>query len=107
MVSGQIYDPAAITYEPGKSAGWYLRQAGGVTRLADMKNMFVVRADGSVFGRESGGFWSGSVMDEKLRPGDSVIVPEKLFLPTSTLKTLLEAAQVTSSIAFTAALALK
>jgi len=105
MVNGQVYDPAAITYQPGKTVSWYLRQAGGATQLADMRNMFVVRADGSVFGKESGGMWGASVPNEKLRPGDTVVIPEKFFTGNSTYKTLLQTAQVLSQIAFTAALA--
>lgn len=105
MVNGQVYDPAAITYQPGKTAEWYLRQAGGATQTADMKKMFVIRADGSIFGRDSGGFWGASVANERLRPGDTVVIPEKIFLPSSTFKTVLQMAQVFSQIAFTAALA--
>ncbi|MGZ4813872.1 MAG: SLBB domain-containing protein [Terriglobales bacterium] len=105
MVNGQVYNGSAVTYQPGKNAEWYLRQAGGPTQLADMKNIFVVRADGSVYGRNSGGMWGASVKGEKLRPGDTVIVPEKFFTPSSTFKTVLQTAQVLSQIAFTAAVA--
>ncbi len=37
MVNGQVYNPTAIAYRPGKSAGWYLRQAGGPTNMAGRK----------------------------------------------------------------------
>jgi protein involved in polysaccharide export with SLBB domain len=105
MVNGQVYNASAITYQPGKNAGWYLRQAGGTTQLADMKHMFVVRADGSVLGKESGGMWSSSVREARLRPGDTVVVPEKFFTGSTTFKTVLQTAQVLSQIAFTAAIA--
>ena len=48
MVSGQVFNPTAVSYRPGKNAKWYLGQAGGPTQLANRKAMFVVRADGSV-----------------------------------------------------------
>jgi protein involved in polysaccharide export with SLBB domain len=105
MVNGQVYNGSAVTYQPGKNAEWYLRQAGGPTQLADMKNMFVVRADGSIYGRNSGGMWGASVKGEKLRPGDTVVIPEKFFTASSTFKTVLQTAQVLSQIAFTAAIA--
>ncbi|HZU33087.1 MAG TPA: SLBB domain-containing protein, partial [Candidatus Angelobacter sp.] len=62
MVAGQVYNPVAITFSPGKHAGWYLKQAGGPTSLANKKEVFVVRANGTVVGRNSGEWWSGNVL---------------------------------------------
>ncbi len=53
MVSGQVFNPTAISYRPGKSAKWYLSQSGGPTQLANKKAIFVIRADGSVIGGET------------------------------------------------------
>lgn len=78
MVAGQVYSPLAITYSKGKSAAWYLNQAGGPTTLADKKNIFVIRADGTVIGRGSHSWWSGSTMGAVLQPGDTVYVPDKV-----------------------------
>src|SRR5947207_6594519 len=41
MVSGEVYNPTAVTYKPGRSAGWYLQQAGGPTNVANKKAIFV------------------------------------------------------------------
>lgn len=98
MVSGQVYNPAAITYAPGRNAGWYLRRAGGATELANKKNVFVVRADGSVVGASSGGFLSGGVLGTVLQPGDTVVVPDKI-IGASKLQTLLATGQLASSLA--------
>ncbi len=54
LMSGQVYNPSAITFLPGRTAGWYLEHAGGVTRIADKKEIFIIRANGEVVGRESG-----------------------------------------------------
>ena len=48
LVSGQVYNASAITFVPGKSAGWYLQHAGGINEIANNKEIFVVRANGSV-----------------------------------------------------------
>ena len=77
MVAGQVYNPVAITFSPGKKAGWYLKQAGGPNSLANKKEVFVVRGNGTVVGRESGSWWTGSVLDATLQAGDTVFVPEK------------------------------
>jgi protein involved in polysaccharide export with SLBB domain len=100
MVSGQVYNPAAITYTPGRNAGWYLHRAGGATDLGNKKNIFVVRADGSVIGSGSGVF-GGSVLGTVLQPGDTVVVPDKI-IGASKLQTLLATGQLASSLAVAA-----
>jgi protein involved in polysaccharide export with SLBB domain len=106
MINGQVYNPTAITYRPGKSAGWYLRQAGGATALANRKAIFVIRADGSVVGGKGGGEWfTGDVSHAELRPGDMVFVPEKALGGTPNWKNALEAAQVVSSVAIAVSVA--
>ena len=100
MVNGQVYNPTAIAYRPGKTAGWYLRQAGGPTNMANRKAVFVVRGDGSVVGEKGGGEWfTGDVLSAELRPGDMVFVPQKAFGGTPAWKSTLQAAQLMSSIA--------
>jgi protein involved in polysaccharide export with SLBB domain len=97
MVDGSVYNATALTYRPGKSAGWYLSQAGGPTNMANKKASFVIRADGSVVGGSSGMF-SGGVLDAALQPGDMVVVPEKAFSGTSRWKNTLQVAQLVSAV---------
>src|SRR5207249_564445 len=35
LVIGQVYNSNALTYSPGRNAGWYLSRAGGPTSLAN------------------------------------------------------------------------
>jgi protein involved in polysaccharide export with SLBB domain len=88
LVAGQVYNPTAITFSSGKKAEWYLKQAGGPTSLADKKQIFVVRGNGTVVGRNSGGWWSGKVTDAILQPGDTVFVPDKASGGTALMKNL-------------------
>ena len=105
QVNGQVYNPTAVTCRGGKSAKWYLGQAGGVTQLADKKGIFVIRADGSVItAKNQSAWWAGDPLGASLRPGDTVVVPEKaLNLGDKNWTALLMAAQVASSIALTVA----
>jgi protein involved in polysaccharide export with SLBB domain len=102
LLDGQVNNPSAITYTPGKKAAWYLSKAGGATEFGNRKKAFVIRADGSVVGRDGGGFWTGGVMDTVMQPGDALIVPEKIIGPPM-WRSLLEMAQFVSSFAITAA----
>jgi protein involved in polysaccharide export with SLBB domain len=97
MVDGAVYNPTAISYKPGKSAGWYLHQAGGPSNVANKKNIFVIRADGSVVGGK-GGMFTGGVETAELRPGDMVVVPEKTFSANTRWKSILEGSQVAYAV---------
>ncbi len=105
MVSGQVLNPTAVSFLPGKSARWYLSQAGGLTQIAAKKGVFVVRADGSVISaRNNSALWSGDPLSAVLKPGDSIIVPENApRIGTRNWASVLQAAQVASSLALTVA----
>jgi polysaccharide export outer membrane protein len=106
LVIGQVYNANAVTYTPGRNAGWYFSRAGGATHLADKSAIFIVRADGSVTGRNQGGLWSGGVLSAAIGPGDTIVVPERPVLGSSTLKNVLAVAQIASSAALVAAVAI-
>jgi protein involved in polysaccharide export with SLBB domain len=105
LVSGQVYNASAITFVPGKSAGWYLQQAGGTNEVANNKEIFVVRANGSVIGKRSGGVFAGGVLSTRLLPGDLIVVPQKIIGGSLVWRNLLTVAQIASSLAITAAVA--
>jgi polysaccharide biosynthesis/export protein len=105
MVNGQVFNPTAVSYRPGRSANWYLSQAGGLTQLADKRATFVVRADGSVLSaKNNSGWFSGDPLNTVLRPGDQVVVPERaLNVGNRNWTAILQVAQIASSAAVTAA----
>jgi polysaccharide export outer membrane protein len=106
LVIGQVYNANALVYSPAKNAGWYFSRAGGATHLADKGAIFIVRADGSVTGHNQGGVWSGGVLSAAIGPGDTIVVPERAVLGSSTLKNVLAVAQIASSAALVAAVAI-
>ncbi|WP_263356197.1 SLBB domain-containing protein [Acidicapsa ligni] len=105
LVTGQVYNSTALTFTPGKTAGWYLSHAGGTNTTANRKEIFVIRANGSVIGRHSNGKFAAGVLATKLDPGDVVVVPQKILGSSLFWKNLLTTAQLASSIAITAAVA--
>jgi protein involved in polysaccharide export with SLBB domain len=106
LVSGQVYNALAQTYVPNKTAGWYLQHAGGTTDLANRKEIFVVRANGSVVGRRSASWYDNDVLSVHLDPGDTVVVPQKFIGGSTFWRNMLTTAQIASSIALTVAVAL-
>jgi len=103
LVVGQVYNTNAITYVGGKNAGWYLSQGGGATRLADRGAIFIVRADGEITSRHQGGWWSTNVLSAPIRPGDTIVVPERPVLGDTRWKNVVALAQIASAAAITAA----
>lgn len=102
LVSGQVYNASAITFVPGKTAGWYLQHAGGSSELSNKKDVFIIRANGVVVGRHSD---AGRVLDAKLDAGDVVVVPQKIMGASQFWRNLLTTAQIASSVAITAVVA--
>ncbi len=104
VVSGQVYNPAAISYMPGRDLDWYLRKAGGANRFGDKKEIYVLHADGSVVPRGNG--WGGSnLMNLRMRPGDTIFVPEKIIGGSTVWQNVAAVAQAMAAAALPIAIA--
>ena len=113
-VMGEVYNPVAYVYIPeNSSVEYYLNKSGGATNDAEQSEIYVIRADGTVFSRQQSSFgikwsedaqkWSlGSFMSTFLEPGDSLVVPQKLER-TAWLRNIKDITTIISQIALTAA----
>jgi len=109
QVLGAVYNANAFRHQPNKRLVSYLNDAGGATREADQKRIFVIRADGTVVSRQSrnnftqGFFYThGNFENLRLLPGDAIVVPEKLRV-SSKMTDFLQATNFASQMALTAA----
>ena len=105
LVTGQVYNATALTVTPGKTAGWYLQHAGGTNVSANRKEIFIIRANGTVVGRHSVGRFNGDVLTTRLNPGDVVVVPQKIIGGSVFWRNLLATAQLAASVAISAGVA--
>ncbi|GGX16471.1 hypothetical protein GCM10007242_23820 [Pigmentiphaga litoralis] len=78
---GAINNENVFIYKNGRTVGEVIKSAG-VRPEADLKQLFVVRADGSILASGSG-FFSSGVQSVALMPGDTIVVPEKLDRETT------------------------
>jgi protein involved in polysaccharide export with SLBB domain len=102
-VIGSVYNQNSFLFEQGRRAGDYLREAGGSNRLADSRHEFIIRADGAVVSRSfAEGKLSSGFGSERMSPGDTIVIPEKLINP-SAIRLFLEYSTAFSSIALAAA----
>jgi protein involved in polysaccharide export with SLBB domain len=97
MVQGAVYNQTAISFRPGKSASWYLHQAGGATSAGDKKNIFIVRADGTVAGGTKTLF-SGGALEAAMQPGDMIMVPNRALGGGFKWRETLQVAQLVSAV---------
>jgi len=78
-VLGAVYNPMAYAYDkkhPG--IAYYLDKTGGPAENAEAKQIYVIRADGTVVSKQS----RRSAFDKTvLFPGDTIMVPYKGILP--------------------------
>jgi protein involved in polysaccharide export with SLBB domain len=104
-IVGAVYDANSFLYLAHKRAGEYLQTAGGPTRTADKKQIFIIRADGSVVSRQylEHNLWSGDKLESQvIYPGDTIVVPQQLN-KTTVLRGLTDWSAVFSQFALGAA----
>jgi protein involved in polysaccharide export with SLBB domain len=98
-VVGAVYDQNSFLYARGERAGIYLQQAGGPNRDADRSHEFIIRADGEVVSRKRDrSIWVNDFNDLRINPGDTIVVPEKIFKP-SALRGVIDWSQMFSQFA--------
>jgi len=112
-VMGQVYNQTTFVQQPDTSdVATYLAKAGGPTQDADESDMYIIRADGSVYSRHQSSFgikWSddarrwnfGSFMSTFMDPGDTLVVPQKIER-TAWLRDIKDITTIISQIALTA-----
>jgi len=103
QVIGAVLNQNAFLYRSGARVDQYLHLAGGSNRDADHRQIFVLRADGSVSGRGvRQSIFSSGFQDARLYPGDTIVVPEKNVGPGA-MHEFLSWTQVFSQLALGAA----
>ena len=81
-IVGAVNDQNSFLYARDSRVGRYLQMAGGLTRDADRKREFVIRANGEVVGYDATkGVWGSEFNNLALYAGDTIVIPEKTFKP--------------------------
>ena len=73
-VIGETQQNTSHLYQPGISRDEYIQLSGGITRRADKKLIYVVRASGAVVANNRSN-WFGRSSTTDIRPGDTIVVP--------------------------------
>jgi len=94
QVIGNVYAPNAIAYSKGKGIDFYINKAGGFTKNADKKGIFVIKPSGEAVGKFTSAI--------KIETGDTIIVPEIFKYKTPTGLIFKDAFSFTSQVLVTA-----
>ena len=111
-VLGQVYNPTSFVYLEGQAVDLYLQKSGGPVNDAETSEMYIIRADGTVFSRQQSSFgiqwseegrhWSiGSFLSSPLEAGDTLVVPQKLER-ISWMREIKDITQILANVALTA-----
>ncbi len=109
QVIGAVYNQAAFLYNPNKGITYYLNLAGGYTKNADKKEIYILKVDGSAVKlKDQMSFqWNPQrrrweiVPMAGLEPGDTIVVPQKLER-IAWLRNIKDITQILYQIAVTA-----
>ena len=79
-VFGSVYNGGSYLHVEGRTLARYMALAGGPTRGADVKSVFVIRANGTVVSTRQSSGWFGvsGFEDIQAQPGDTIFVPEEI-----------------------------
>jgi protein involved in polysaccharide export with SLBB domain len=109
-VLGQVYNPTSFIYLPGKGIDSYLQKSGGALNDAETSEMYVIRADGTVFSRQQVSFGMyqsddglsfGSFLSSPFKAGDTLVVPQKLE-KIAWMREIKDITQILANMALTA-----
>lgn len=71
-VVGQVYNPSSLVYSEGKQVSYYLGKVGGPNDQANVGEIYLIRADGSIVSRRQ----RYNVQSSVMMAGDTILVPQ-------------------------------
>ena len=89
-INGEVMYPNSVAFQSGKSAKYYIKQAGGYNRYAKKNMAYIIYMNGTVAKVNDGA---------KIRPGCEIVVPQKAMTRKMTTQELLTIGTSAASIA--------
>ena len=117
LILGDVYNQISVPYIPGKTVAYYLNQAGGPGKNADLDNIYIIKANGRVVARrnyekflqiawkDNKLFFGGDFLEVTVEQGDTIVVPAELKVPTMWRPLIRDVVQIIFQAISTAVLA--
>src|SRR5690554_142029 len=72
-VIGEVFNPSTFIFEPSNPfVSYYLNAAGGLKKSSDKKQIYIIKANGSILTKKK-------VLNTNIEPGDAIVVPQKII----------------------------
>ena len=97
-IVGEVLNPSTVLHKPSLSYDDYIELAGGYSKFASPKDLYIVRESGESY-QLNRGYFRREIF---LNPGDTIVVPRDLE-KISTIPLVSIATKIVSDIAFAAA----
>jgi protein involved in polysaccharide export with SLBB domain len=94
-IIGSVKNPSTVVYKVGLSLDDYVQQAGGMTGEANKKEVYVMRASGATEG--------AYVRIKDMKPGDTIVIPQKIESAVPQLALWQSVANIVGSVMLAAA----
>lgn len=94
-IIGSVKNPSTVVYRMGLNLEDYVQQAGGMSEDANKQEMYVMRANGSTDG--------AYVRIKDMKPGDTIVIPQKIEAKTPPLPLWSAVASIIGAVALTVA----
>ena len=92
-VVGSVRNPSSILYKGGKDTEYYVKKAGGLTKHADTKAIYIIESDGQAIGELA------KMKGREITRGATIVVPEEFKYETPFGLLVRDASQVFYQIA--------
>ena len=99
-ILGEVLNPNAFPFSESIDIKDAINLAGGVKDFADVKNIYIIHANGLI-SRSNRNIFSGRSIN--LAPGDTIVVPRKIEIQGRVINNITAFTQIISDIAFSAA----
>ncbi|MBW4057008.1 MAG: polysaccharide biosynthesis protein, partial [Proteobacteria bacterium] len=80
-VLGRVVNPTSFIRQKGKDVDYYLEQAGGTTQDSEASEVYVVRANGSIFSNQQystvASLFGQGFYSQPVEAGDVIVVPQR------------------------------
>jgi protein involved in polysaccharide export with SLBB domain len=96
-IMGAVFNQNSFLYDPKGDVSSYIKLAGGATREADEKSIFILKVDGTAVSKRQEGW---GFMRTKIEPGDTIVVPHE-YEKIAWMREIRDLTQVLYQIAIT------
>lgn len=80
LVLGNVYNQISVKYSSNTTVDGYLNRVGGLKKNSG--ELYIVHANGEITSQNNFGIFSKSIRKRTLKPGDVIVIPQEVKVPS-------------------------